>query len=405
VTQDVNAIVLIGGGVAAASAAHELRAQGYDGELTMLTRELDRPYHRPPITKQLLSNPGHAVDFCDPNWWSEHDVDVRTRSAAATLDPASRSVTLANKQTLTYDQALLATGAMVRRLTIDGAALPGIHYLRTPANARRLREESADAQHVVLVGGSFIAVEVAASLSSQGHRCTLVMQETRCLERTFGPTVGAFVQKLLCDNGVEVLGGRDVVAFTGSSELTGVCTADGTHITADLAVVGAGAVPDTKLAAKAGLDIGPTGGVRCDSGLRTSAPSVYAAGDMCEYDSVVHGRAIRVEHERHAAAQGVTAARNMLGAHRDHLEIPYFWTDIADWARLEYVGPARVWDEEIITGSVADEQFTVWYLDNGRMVAALTCGRSEDLDLARELLAAGGGASHAEARATISNSA
>src|SRR5262245_907283 len=183
-TDDVNAIVLIGGGVAAASAAHELRRNGYDGALTMLTRELDAPYHRPPITKQLLTNPLHVVDYCAATWWSDHDVEVRTRSAAAALDPAGRSVTLANKQTLHYDRALVATGAMVRRLAIEGAALPGIHYLRTPANATKLRVEATQADRIVMVGGSFIAVETAASLQSQGHQCILVMQETRCLERT-----------------------------------------------------------------------------------------------------------------------------------------------------------------------------------------------------------------------------
>ncbi|MGV0743937.1 NAD(P)/FAD-dependent oxidoreductase [Mycolicibacterium sp. XJ870] len=401
-SDDVSSIVLIGGGVAAASAAHELRNRGYDGALTMLTRELEPPYHRPPITKQLLADAGHSVEYCSPTWWSEHEVDVRTRSAAAALDTAARAVTLTNQQTLPYDRALVATGAMVRRLSIDGAGLPGIHYLRTPANAHKLREDAADAQHIVLIGGSFIAVEVAASLSSQGRRCTLVMQETRCLERTFGRTVGEYVHNLLCDNGVEILCGRDVVGFTGDTELTGVRTADGTHIAADLAVVGAGAVPDTKLAAKAGLDIGPTGGVRCDSRLRTSDPHIFAAGDMCEYDSVVHGRAIRVEHEQHAIAQGVTAARNMLGAGVDHREVPYFWTDIAEWARLEYVGPARSWDDEIVTGSVADGEFTVWYLDDDRLVAALTNGRPADLDLARELLAAGCD-SHADARTAIAN--
>lgn len=386
---DVGRIALIGGGIAAASAAEELRRQGFDGAITLLTRELDAPYHRPPITKALLSDPAHDVQFASPDWWSDHDIEVRTRSAVSALDVGAHVVTLTNKQTLDYDKALIATGATVRRLAIEGSALPGIHYLRTPANAHKLREEAAVAERIVLVGGSFIAVEVAASMTAQGRQCTLVMQENLCLERTFGPTVGTFVDELLRRRGVEIISRSDVAAFMGTDALSGVRTAGGAEIPCDLAVVGVGAVPDAKLASKAGLQIGESGGVRCDSQLRTSHPDVYAAGDVCEYYSVAHGRQLRVEHERHAAAQGVTAAQNMIGAGRDHVDVPYFWTDIADWARLEYVGAARHWDEEVVTGSPEDGAFTVWYFDGGRLVAALTNGRSDDLDLARSILTAG----------------
>jgi 3-phenylpropionate/trans-cinnamate dioxygenase ferredoxin reductase subunit len=381
-------IVLVGGGVASASAAEELRRQGYAGKVTLATRELEVPYHRPPITKQLLAEGGadFSVEYFPPAWWAEHDVDVLTRSAVQEINASQQTVTLANKSVLAFDRALVATGAMVRRLNIEGAALDGIHYLRTPANAHKLRAEAEAAERIVLVGGSFIAVEVAASLANRGHHCTLVMQEQKCLERTFGPTVAGYVEGLLRSHGVDLVGGTDVAAFTGESRVTGVRTADGTQIRGDLVVVGAGAIPDTKLAIKSGLEIGPTGGVLCDSQLRTSSPSIYAAGDMCEYVSVVHGRSIRVEHEMHAKAQGITAARNMLGASVDHTEVPYFWSDIADWTKLEYVGPARTWDEEHITGSVADGDFTVWYIENGRLVAALTSGRPQDLDVARNLI-------------------
>lgn len=385
---DVGRIALIGGGVAAASAAAELRREGYDGAITVLSRELDVPYHRPPITKALLSDPDHVIEFASPQWWSDNDIELRTRSAVSALDPVGHTVTLTNKQTLHYDRALIATGAMVRRMTIDGSALPGIHYLRTPANAHKLREDAAAADRIVLVGGSFIAVEVAASMAAQGRHCTLVMQESICLERTFGRTVGSFVDGLLRRHGVDIVSNSDVAAFTGADALTGVRTADGGEIAADIAVVGIGAVPDAKLATRSGLQIGDSGGVRCDSQLRTSHPDVYAAGDVCEYHSVLHGRQLRVEHERHAAAQGATAARNMLGAGVDHREVPYFWTDIADWARLEYVGAARQWDEEVVTGSPQDGAFSVWYFHAGRLVAALTSGRPEDLDLARTILSA-----------------
>ena len=387
--------LLIGGGVAATSAAAELRHQGFDGTITLASRELEAPYHRPPITKQLLGPKAeaHEIEVYPASWWAEQNIELLTRASVIDLNPSAHIVTLADKRFLRYGQALLATGATVRRLGIEGSDLEGIHYLRTPANARKVRLAANEAQHIVLVGGSFIAVEAAASLSAGGHRCTLVMQEERPLERTFGAIVAGYVESLLGQHGVELIGGADVVAFTGDQLVSGVKTADGRLIKGDLIIVGAGAIPDAKLGAKAGLEIGPTGGIRCDRQLRTSAEDIYAAGDVCEYDSVVHGRTIRVEHEEHAAAQGRTAAQNMLGKGVDHTEVPFFWTDLADWSTLQYVGAAQNWDEEQVTGSVAHGNFTVWYLNSGRLVAALTAGRSEDLDVARRLISSGDTAS------------
>ena len=328
----------------------------------------------------------YSVDCQSPEWWTAHNIDVRTRSAVAKIDAERHEVTLVNKSVLRFDRALVATGAMVRRLNIDGAALKGIHYLRTPMNARNVLLEAAYAKEIVLVGGSFIAVEVAASLTNRGHHCTMIMQEGHCMERTFGPTVAAHVERLLRSHGIDMINEASVSSFEGTDRVEHVMTDSGLKVPADLVVVGAGAVPDVKLARNSGLELGPSGGVLCDSQLRTSLAGVFAAGDMCEYASVIHGRPLRVEHEEHAIAQGITAARNMLGAGIEHTEVPYFWTDIADWTTLEYVGPAQSWDEELITGSVDDSDFTVWYFDRGRLAAALTSGRPQDLEFARSLI-------------------
>ncbi|MEV0704847.1 FAD-dependent oxidoreductase [Saccharopolyspora sp. NPDC050389] len=384
-------ILLVGGGVASAAAAAELRKQGFDGSITLVTRELLGPYHRPPITKALLGPDADAHDIAvhPEGWWEDSDVRLLTRSAVVALDTAGRTATLANKSVLHFQRALLATGAMVRRLNVDGAALEGIHYLRAPGNAQKLRSHAAHARRAVLVGGSFIATEVAASLTAFGVHCTMVMPERAPLETAFGATVADHVSGLLRSRGVELVCGEQVAAFSGEGQVDGVRTISGRHIPTDLVVVGIGAVPDTKLAKAAGLTIGPTGGIACDATLRTSAEHVYAAGDACEYDSTVHRRRLRLEHEEHAIAQGVTAARNMLGAAVEHREIPYFWTDLAELARLEYVGPADEWDSERVAGSVGSGDFTVWYLQDDRVVAALTSGRKQDLDLARQLIATG----------------
>jgi len=383
-------MLLIGGGVASASAAVELRERGYDGPVTLLTRELDAPYHRPPISKGLLLGTGEDLAVLPEQWWADHDVQMLTRSAVTTLDLAARSVTLASKRELAYDKALVATGAMVRRLPVPGAALRGIHYLRAPMNARSLGEDLATPKRVVLIGGSFIAVEVAASLTKMGHECTMLMLEDRCLDRTFGGVVAEHVDQLLRSHGITMICGASLAEFHGDENVSAVITEDGRSIPADVVVIGAGAVPDVKLARSAGLTIGESGGIACDATLRTSDAHVYSAGDACEYDSVLHGMPVRIEHEQHAQAQGVTAARNMLGANEDHRVVPYFWTDIADWATLEYVGVSATHDEELVTGSLEAGEFTVWRSSAGRLVSALTCGRPADLDAARTAILDGG---------------
>jgi 3-phenylpropionate/trans-cinnamate dioxygenase ferredoxin reductase subunit len=386
---DVDMLV-IGGGVASSAAVAELRERGFGGSIAIVTRELDPPYHRPAVTKELL---GPRAEAHDPavqpaDWWAANDVRLLTRSPVAALDTAGHTARLANGKVLRYGRALIATGAMVRRLSVDGAALDGIHYLRAPANARKLRAEARQARHAVLVGGSFVAAEAAASLTAAGVHCTMVMPENAPFEGTFGRTVADHVAGLLREHGVELACGEQVVEFTGEGRVSGVGTDAGRHLRADLVVVGIGAIPDAKLGAKAGLEIGVTGGIACDETLRTSAEDVYAAGDVCEYYSVVHGRRLRVEHEAHAAAQGATAALGMLGKPAAHTTVPYFWTDLADWARFEYVGPAAEWDGERITGDIHGGRFTVWYMLGARVVAALTSGLPDDLEQARDLITA-----------------
>jgi 3-phenylpropionate/trans-cinnamate dioxygenase ferredoxin reductase component len=375
--------LLIGGGIASASCAAELRAAGASGSILLVGREPDPPYHRPPASKGYLLGRESREDAYLP---LPGDVEVLTRTSVMALDTAARTATLSTKEEVEYGTALIATGAMVRRLQAAGSDLEGIHYLRALANADAIRRDAEAASHVVLVGGSYIGCEVAASLTLLGRRCTIVMLEDEPMERGFGARVGGFVRSVLESHGIEVIGGAAVDRFTGDGRVAGVALADGREIAADLVVCGTGAIPDVMLARRAGLDIGAFGGVVCDERLHTSADGLYAAGDICEHLSVVHGRPVRIEHEEVAAAQGRTAARNMLGAAESHREVPYFWTDLGDWTTLEYVGPAERWDEEIVRGDVAGGAFAVWYLHEGRVVAALSAGGHGDLDVARDLI-------------------
>jgi 3-phenylpropionate/trans-cinnamate dioxygenase ferredoxin reductase subunit len=384
--------LLIGGGIASATCAQALRDEGAEGSVLLVGRELDPPYHRPPITKGYLGGT-EAKDstlIAVPD-----DVEVLTRTSVLALDPAAKTATLSTKETVEYGTALLATGAMVRRLQVDGTQLDGIHYLRALGNADALARDAASAERVVCVGGSYIGCEVAATLTALGKRCTVVLQEEEPLERGFGLQVGAWARGLLEAHGVEVISGVEVERFAGEGEdaerVARVMLAGGRELPADVVVCGVGAIPDVMLARKAGLEIGPLGGVRADARLcAAGAAGLYVAGDMAEYDSPVHGRVVRIEHEEVAAAHGRTVARNMLGAEADHAEVPYFWSDLADWATLEYVGPAHGWDEEIVEGDLASGAFSVWYLREGRVAAFLRAGGHGDLERATALVASAG---------------
>jgi 3-phenylpropionate/trans-cinnamate dioxygenase ferredoxin reductase subunit len=223
-----------------------------------------------------------------------------------------------------------------------------------------------------------------------GKSCTIVMQEQATLERGFGKTAGRYFQNILEEHGVRVHGGDELERFEGEGTVGRVITRGGLSLEAEAVVIGAGVTPDVAIARKAGLEIGERGGVRCNSRLESSAAGIYAAGDICEYASPVHdGEHVRIEHWDVAFNHGKTAALNMLGREVPHETVPYFFSDLGDWGGLEYVGPAHDWDEEIVRGSYEQDSFTHFYLTDGRVKAALTVGRSDDLDHARRMIASG----------------
>jgi 3-phenylpropionate/trans-cinnamate dioxygenase ferredoxin reductase component len=381
--------LLIGGGLASANCARWLREEGAEGEVLLVGREPDPPYNRPECSKGYLRGEETREEpYFRPNdWWAEQRIELLTRTSVTGLDLESRTAKLSTKEEIEFDRALIATGANVRRLNVDGCALEQIHYLRTLGNADAIREGVADAEEVVLIGGSYIACEVAASLTMLGKHCTIVMQEQATLERGFGPRVGGFFQEQLESRGVQVHGGDELERFEGEERVSKVVTRGGIELAADAVVIGAGVTPDVQLAQKAGLQIGERGGVRCSSRLQSSVAGVFAAGDICEYDSVLHGgEPMRIEHWDVAFNQGKTAALNMLGRDVPHEDVPYFYSVLADWGELEYVGPAHQWDREVLRGSFEDGSFTNWYLQGGAVKAALTFGRSDDLEHARRLL-------------------
>ena len=373
--------------MASAHCAAELRRRGAEGPILLAGREPEPPYERPPLSKEYLRGEAERADaFVNPaGWYEENGVELLTGVNVMSLDPAARTAKLQGGEEVAFGGALLATGAMVNILRVEGAENEGIHYLRAFGNSDAIRTDAETAEHVVLVGGSYIASEVAASLTANGVRCTMVMLEQVALSRTFGEDAGRWFQERLEEHGVTVHGGEELEAFEGDGRVRAVLTKGGRAIECDAVVVGAGVRADAMLAQRAGLEVGD--GIVCDSKLQTSAEGIYAAGDCCSYDSVVHGRRLRVEHWDVAMQQGMHAAGNMLGADRDYAVVPYFFSDLADWASLEYVGPAHEWDEEVWRGNREAGQFSVWYLKDGHVAGCLSVGRPEDLAEARRLLA------------------
>jgi 3-phenylpropionate/trans-cinnamate dioxygenase ferredoxin reductase component len=392
---------LLIGGFASGYCAAELRKGGADGEILLVGREPEPPYERPPLSKEYVRGEAKREDaYVQPTaWYEENGVELRTGTNVMSLDAEARTAKLQGGEEVEFGKALIATGANVNILRVDGSNLDRIHYLRTFGNSDNIRGDAEKADRVVLVGGSYIGCEVAASLKSKGTDCAIVMMEEVALSRTFGEEVGRWFHELLESKGIEMHGGETLATFEGDDHATAVVTESGKKVEGDMVVVGAGVKPDVMLAQRAGLEVDD--GIVCDETLQTSVEGIYAAGDVCSYESRVHGRRLRVEHWDVAMQQGMHAARSMLGEGKPYEVVPYFFSDLADWVGLEYVGPATEWDEVVWRGDRDAGEFGAFYLKDGKVAGALTVERSEELAHARTLLAEGVDVADEKAKALL----
>lgn len=382
--------VLIGGGLASANCARHLR-ENSDHSILIVGREPEPPYNRPALTKGYLAHTEErSMDYFRPSeFWDEQKIELMTRMNVLKLDPAAHAVTLMNKQVISYGNALVATGANVNLLHVEGMGQEGIHYLRAFGNSDSILEDLGRLGHrVALIGGSYIGCEVAATLARHGCECNIVMLEDLPLQRTLGDDLGRWTQSQLEGLGVVLHPNQSLARLDGDGErVTSVVCESGLQIEADVVVIGAGVHPDTMLAKQAGLELGERGGILTDSQLRTSAPDVFAAGDVAEWFSPFHQQHIRVEHWDVAFNHGRTAALNMLGQEHVHNVVPYFWTDIAD-VEIESVGPAYGWDRTLLRGRPEEGAFSVWYLQGARVAQVAAVGSSHDIEVGRSLIAA-----------------
>ncbi len=362
--------VMVGAGLAGAQAAETLREEGFDGKLVLIGAEPERPYERPPLTKDYLrsESPREKAYVHPEAFYGEQDIELITDTAVTALDPGRSRVTLDDGRELGYERLLLTTGAEPRRLPIPGAELDGIHYLRTLADCDALRERLDAKGKVAVIGAGWIGAEFAASARQLGAGVTVIEPASVPLERVLGPEVGAVYRDVHRDHGVELLLGTGVEAFEGDGSVRRVRTGDGRAIDCDFAVVGIGVVPRVELAEAAGLET--DNGILVDQRLATSAPHVFAAGDVANAWHPFYDRHVRVEHWANALNQGPAAGRAMLGLDVVYDRTPYFFSDQYD-VGMEYSGFATEWDEVVFRGDPADREFIAFWLREQRVIAGM----------------------------------
>ena len=373
-TQPPDSIVIVGAGAAGTAAADMLRREGYRGAITLVGTEANSPIDRPNLSKEYLAGgmPEDWLWLMPETYFHDHDIDLLTGVAVTAIDPSQRRVMLADGRALGYGALLLATGAEPVRLAIPGADLPHVHYLRSLPDTRAIIAATETAKRVVVVGASFIGLEVAASLRTRGLEVHVVAPGARPLERILGPEIGDFIRDLHeRKHGVIFHLDTKPKAITADA----VTLENGERIPADLVVVGIGVRPAVQLAQQAGIAV--DNGVLVDACLETGVPGIYAAGDIARYPDVRSGERVRIEHWVVAQRQGQTVARNMLGHRARYTDVPFFWSVHYD-ITLNYVGHAEHWDRIEIDGSLQDHDCTVRYLADGKVCAVLTLFRDRE---------------------------
>ena len=381
-------VVVIGAGHAGVQAAASLREEGYDGRVTLVGDEAELPYHKPPLSKAFLKDAAAQPQVLRAEaFYTGSAIDLALGRRVEAIDPAARRISLAGGSTLGYDRLILATGSRPRALPLAGGELAGVFSLRSVADARALREHAAGASDVVVLGGGFIGLEVAATLAAAGRRVSVVEAQDRLLGRAVAPFMSGHVAARLAAAGVTLLTCTTVDHLEGANgRVAAVVTSDGRRIPADMVVVGVGAVPNTELAASAGLAV--SNGIGVDASLRTSAPDILAIGDAVTYRHWQTGTDVRLESVQNATDQARLASRIVAGQAESYTSVPWFWSDIGDM-KLQMVGLPGFGDETIVSGETEQNRFSIFHLRQGRLMAIESVNRPADHMLGRKMLAAG----------------
>jgi 3-phenylpropionate/trans-cinnamate dioxygenase ferredoxin reductase subunit len=362
-------IVIVGAGHAGGTAAALLRQYGFEGSIALIGDEPIPPYQRPPLSKAWLKGEAdeEALTLKPAAWYAENGVDLWLSAPVVAIDRADKAVVLAEGERLAYDQLIIATGARARRLDVRGASLSGVLFLRTAADAERLKAALGPGKRMVVVGGGYVGLEAAASARALGAEVTVIERESRVLARVAGETLSAFFQQFHSERGVRFVMNDRVSAFEGQGgRLTGVRLAGGEILPCDVALVGIGAVPNVELAGGCGLALAD--GIVVDSEARTSDPAIYAIGDCTWRPLTLYGREARLESVPNALEQAKAAASAIAGRAPPPPEVPWFWSDQYD-LKLQMAGLAFDADQTILRGDIAAGRFAVFHLRNGVLIA------------------------------------
>ena len=376
--------VIVGAGLAGAKAAETLREEAFDGRLIMIGDERERPYERPPLSKEYLRGEADQKPYVHPeSFYNHNEIELLSSTRVTGLGAGLGELCLEGDRRLGYDRLLLTTGAVPRRLDVPGAQLDGIHYLRTLADSERIGARIARGERLVVVGSGWIGSEIAASARQKGCEVTMLGMASLPLARVLGPEVGQIYLDIHRDHGVEFLPETTVERFEGDGSVERVLTRDGASIETGFVVVGVGVAPRTGLAETAGIRI--DNGIVVDQRLESSAPGVFAAGDVANAHHPFYGRQLRVEHWANALKQGPIAARAMLGQEVSYEEIPYFFSDQYE-VGMEYSGFATSWDRVVFRGDVEAREFITFWLEDDRVVAGMNVNVWDVNDGIRELI-------------------
>ncbi|MDX3070834.1 NAD(P)/FAD-dependent oxidoreductase [Streptomyces sp. MI02-7b] len=383
-----NTFVIVGGGLAAGRAAEALREHGHTGRLVVIGDEPQRPYTRPPLSKGYLlgTEARESLEVHPEDWYAEHDVDLLLDTSVTALDWRARAVEVDGGHRLSYAKLLLATGSSPRRLSVPGADLDNVLYLRRVGDSDRLKAAFTPGARIVVIGAGWIGLETAAAARTAGAQVTVLEHSELPLLQVLGREAAEVFAGLHIDHGVDLRPNVQVERITGTQgRADGVRLADGGHVAADAVVVGIGITPNVHLAQDAGLEV--RDGIVTDAHLRTSVPDVYAAGDVANAYHPFLDRHIRVEHWANALHQPYTAARAMLGADAVHDRLPYFYTDQYDLG-MEYTGYAEPggYDRVVFRGDVAERRFIAFWTAGNRVLAGMSVNVWDVMDPIRSLI-------------------
>jgi 3-phenylpropionate/trans-cinnamate dioxygenase ferredoxin reductase subunit len=380
--------VVIGAGHAGGRAVEAMRKAGFKGEIILVGAEEHLPYERPPLSKEILqAKPDYSFSYIRPQeYFDEQKIELRLGNTATAIAPMGKSVTLANGETLSYDKLLLTTGGRVRKLPLPGDDLDGVHYLRTLDEGHAIEAALGEGKKLVVIGGGFIGLEVAASARQRGGSVTVLEIADRLMGRGVPHSISQYFLDLHLSNGVDIHLGTGVERIKGDGAVSGVTTSTGEHLDADMVVIGIGIIPETDLAEDAGLKV--ENGIIVDEFCRTSATDIYAAGDVTSHFSSFAGRHIRLEAWQCAQNMAIAAAKIMCGEEAAYSEVPWMWSDQFD-TNLQVAGFPDSWDNIVGRGDAASGNYIGFVLNGGNISGAIALNQPRDLRLARRMMDAG----------------